>query len=264
MKEVILNFTEECNSRCKTCSVWKIKTPIILQPYALKNLFNSKRLEGLSNVYLTGGEPFLNDYAFDIVKLIKIYHPFCKISGATNALEPEKYMKIILKIKNIAELSVSVSLNGPMFFHDESRGISGSYANALLLMKMLKISGIKFDIAYLEIPGHEDMIEHVKYIAYLNQVNIGITKFRSGFRYNTEDLPTNKYQDFECPAMIDIIVVNPYGLVYACEENIENLIIGDLKITKLDNMQDWDYVADHVKNKTCQPCSMKCFYDKRL
>jgi len=256
MQELILNYTERCNGKCTTCNLWKIKKPKTLSLDIIEKLLQADRLKGLEKCYLSGGEPFMTNDCVKIAELLKKYHPSITLLGATNSVSP--ILERILKMK--IKVSLSVSLNGTPDTNDKTRG-EGHFEKAIQLMNELKQNNIPFDIAYLEINASE--IDFINELAKDFGVNVGVTKLRKGERYGTEEGLTDLCPNFNCPALTDIIVVNPDGSVTACEKKMDELYLGNLYKTDLDKM-NWDKVKNFIKEKKCQPCSMLCFYNKRL
>lgn len=269
MKELILNFTEKCNGRCTTCNIWKIKEPKTLSDDILSKLFKSSRLNGLQNVYLTGGEPFIDDTCIDIAAYVGRYFPGAIITGATNCVMPYQYFERIWHIKNVIGVNVipSISLDGNEKFHDKIRGIKGNYKNALILMDMLKRDEFIFDIAMLLTSNtNAKQISHVEEIAEMYGAGIGVTRQLNGKRYGNGFV----LSDFEhayfiinnCPAMKDVICVWPNGDVTACEVGDDKLLVGNLYEENLDDMDEWDKVDKFIRKRKCQPCPVYCFVKK--
>ena len=57
---VTLNFmaNDICNSKCKMCNIWKRKKDKELTPEELENILNDDLFKNLSNVGISGGEPY--------------------------------------------------------------------------------------------------------------------------------------------------------------------------------------------------------------
>lgn len=260
MDTLILNFTESCNSRCATCGIWRLREPKTLPLDLIEEVLASSYTKGLHNVYLTGGEPYLDAQCVGIARLVAAYHPFCFISGASNGLEPTNYLRRIQRMRRYVQVIPSVSLNGRPETHDTSRGIQGSYNRCLLLMKMFSHWSIPFNLAYLDFDqGWEDW-EHVNRLAGEFGVEVVVTRKRGSARYATPYRPDPSF-DFACRAPLEIACIWPSGDVTACEEDNPDLLIGNLYEQSLDEM-DFDSVARYVRAGNCRPCSMGCFEGK--
>jgi len=136
-----ISLTYNCNSRCKTCNIWRMKkagSELSLDEY--ERIFRS-----LGNsvfwVTLSGGEPFLRKDIVEIAKsLYKNCHPKI-INIPTNGLLGEM---IAQKTREIAlgcpksEIVVNLSLDGVGKKHDEIRGIPGNFDKAMATYSQLR------------------------------------------------------------------------------------------------------------------------------
>ena len=59
LRRIILAVTSNCNSRCKTCFLWKKKTQDKLDLNDFKKFANEPAFRQVRFLVLTGGEPFL-------------------------------------------------------------------------------------------------------------------------------------------------------------------------------------------------------------
>lgn len=265
MRDLILNYTERCNSRCATCNVWAIRSPKTLPMDVIRRLFVAKRLDGCTNLYLTGGEPFLLDQCVDIARAWAAAFPGAQISGATNALSPYAYLERIQAMAKYAPVVPSVSVNGPRDIHDNTRGVAGSYLKAIQMMELLKAAAIPFNLAYLNTrsDNSEDAWAHVELLARHYGVGIVVTDQRWALRYHNHAEHPLEYDGFDCPAMRDMLTVWPDGRVTACEQDDAWLEAGNLYEHDLDHLPGWAAVEDYVNDRQCQPCSMLCFYARK-
>lgn len=134
---VTCSVTNLCNSRCKTCFIWKLyrERPSLkereLKLWEFERIFKSL---GTSVVYLTfsGGEPFLRKDLSDIC--ISAYEQ-CRprvVTIPTNALLPniiESELRRILRTCETTVFTVNLSLDGVGRKHDEIRGVRRNFAS---------------------------------------------------------------------------------------------------------------------------------------
>jgi MoaA/NifB/PqqE/SkfB family radical SAM enzyme len=136
---VVVSLTYRCNSRCKTCNVWK-KSSEELTSAEWERVFANI---GTSPYYLTfsGGEPFLRQ---DIAQVVGAAVRLCKpsiITIPTNALLSEIVpgaVERILEDTDGVELGINVSLDGIGEEHDAIRGVKGNYEKALDTYRQLR------------------------------------------------------------------------------------------------------------------------------
>lgn len=126
-----ISVSYNCNSRCKTCDIWKKHVnDLTLEEY--EKVF--KNYGDLFWVTLSGGEPFLRK---DLDKLAILVYKYCKpkiINIPTNGLMGEytaKKAEEIAKACPNSEIVVNLSLDGIGKQHDEIRGITGNWARSM-------------------------------------------------------------------------------------------------------------------------------------
>jgi MoaA/NifB/PqqE/SkfB family radical SAM enzyme len=136
---LVISVTYRCNSRCKTCNVWK-RTANELTTEEWEQVFSKI---GTGPYYLTfsGGEPFLRD---DIADVVAAAVRLCKpaiITIPTNALltgvVPQR-VKEIASAADGVQVGINVSLDGVGAEHDAIRGVKGNYEKALETYRQLR------------------------------------------------------------------------------------------------------------------------------
>ena len=134
-----LSVSYKCNSRCKTCNVYK-RTANELSLDEWRRIFESV---GGSPFWVTisGGEPFLRTDIIDIVTSLYDQCAPAIINIPTNGLLdhriPEIVEAIALHCKK-AQIVINLSIDGIGERHDLIRGVKGNYAKALATFKGLK------------------------------------------------------------------------------------------------------------------------------
>lgn len=142
-KQKPINFTLgiscQCNSRCKTCNIWRKKLNELSIEEWEKIL--KKIGPGIYWVTISGGEPFLQKHVSDLASLcVKCLKPKI-INIPTNGLLPDQ---IIGGVKKICEenpntkIVINLSLDERGEKHDEIRGIKGNFVKSMETYKALK------------------------------------------------------------------------------------------------------------------------------
>ncbi len=141
---VTFSVTMRCQSRCKTCFIWKHRPQgEELDLPGIEMLFRSIGWTYFFNV--SGGEPFLRDDLPEIVRLAcRHMHP-AVVHIPTNALMPERVEelteRILLAIEEEAPgtvLTIKPSMDGVGELHDEIRGVPGNFEKLLDTLDRLK------------------------------------------------------------------------------------------------------------------------------
>jgi MoaA/NifB/PqqE/SkfB family radical SAM enzyme len=134
-----VGLTYRCNSRCKTCNIWRRKSSDELSVEEFDEVF--RKIGGAYWFTLSGGEPFLRN---DIVEICRSVHDNCKpgiINIPTNGLLcdviPGK-VKEILEVCPDTQIVVNVSIDGVGEQHDEIRGVKGNFERAMKTYEALR------------------------------------------------------------------------------------------------------------------------------
>jgi Fe-coproporphyrin III synthase len=136
LRRAILAVTNLCNSRCKTCSMWKNKKREEIDFKDLENFADGKIFQKIKFLTITGGEPLLRKDLDNIVNMFKEKNPSLHITILTNGLMPELTYE---KVKNMPrDVLITLSFNGNEQAHDETRGIKGNFKNLLKTIELLK------------------------------------------------------------------------------------------------------------------------------
>jgi len=142
-----LIVTYRCNSKCRTCNIWKVyledpqKVSEELKTDEIQKVFKSVK-DDLLWLNITGGEPTLRA---DLTDLITYASEKCRklsvINFPTNGLVPEKTNRMCEEIANSVRkdlnLYVTVSLDGPPDVHDDIRGVKGSFSRAIETFRLV-------------------------------------------------------------------------------------------------------------------------------
>lgn len=156
LRRVVFSVTARCNSRCKTCFIWKKDLKDKLSLSDIEKFARSKAFKKLSFLVLTGGETFLRTDIDKIVNVLKKKNPKLHITILTNGLLPEVIAK---KVKNMPrDVMIALSFNGKEKTHDETRGVPGNYKKLLQTIEKLKELGQNANLIYTVTPENHDQI----------------------------------------------------------------------------------------------------------
>jgi MoaA/NifB/PqqE/SkfB family radical SAM enzyme len=134
-----VGLTYRCNSKCKTCNIWRRESSNELSAGEFDEVF--RKIGGAYWFTLSGGEPFLRN---DIVEICRSVHDNCKpgiINIPTNGLLCDVIpgrVKEILEVCPDSQIVVNVSMDGIGEQHDEIRGVRGNFERAMKTYKALR------------------------------------------------------------------------------------------------------------------------------
>lgn len=136
---VVISVSFRCNSRCRTCDVWrKPNDDMTLEEWdrVFANL-------GRTPIYLTftGGEPFMRR---DLDEMVISAYRHCRpkmITIPTNGLLSERIVERVERICQecpASEIGLNLSLDGIGEEHDDLRGIPGNWEKSMRTWARLK------------------------------------------------------------------------------------------------------------------------------
>ncbi len=136
------SITSKCDSKCKTCNIWKQKSSDDLTKEEwekiIKNIGNAPFW-----ITITGGNQFLREDISDIVGYILEYNRpkiiNFPVSGTLPKLIIEQIKKILIDIKGKnVKLILNLSIDGVNELHDNIRGVKGAFKSTIKTFKELK------------------------------------------------------------------------------------------------------------------------------
>jgi len=137
---VVVSLTYRCNSRCRTCNVWRRPRADELSLAEWERVFAGL---GPAPVYLTfsGGEPFIRP---DLADIVATGYRLCRpavITIPTNGLLPDRVLTqtvAILEAAPKAQVGINLSLDGVGKQHDDIRGVPGAWDRAMQTYRALR------------------------------------------------------------------------------------------------------------------------------
>lgn len=147
--KLLIQVTNDCNSKCEYCHIWKInkdnpelrKKELNLDDYSRLFQDYSKDLIWLA---LSGGEVTIHKDILEIITLAKANCPNLKfVTFTTNGLLPNKALQLSKHIQSLdLDCFVTISLDGDEKLHDKLRGVEGNYQKAFQTKSLLDSNGI--------------------------------------------------------------------------------------------------------------------------
>lgn len=147
-KMMPMNYTVsllyECNSRCKTCNIYKKKAnKLSVEEYdkIFRNIGHSPYW-----VTFSGGEPFLRK---DIAEVVKTVYRRSKpkiINIPTNGILTKKIIKDVTEISKVCKKSsiiINFSVDGIEYQHDNIRNVDNCYKKVMESFQALKKLNLK-------------------------------------------------------------------------------------------------------------------------
>lgn len=137
--KITFALTYRCNSRCRTCNIWKREAMEELELPPIERFFAAN--PELSWIDLTGGEPFLRrDFVSICEAAVRLCPNLYLLHFPTNGLLPDRIVEGVQKILEspLPRLIVTVSIDGPPALHDSLRGGARFFLRAVETLRRLR------------------------------------------------------------------------------------------------------------------------------
>jgi len=191
---LFLNLTEECNSKCITCNLWKRKDICNLDSkYWTKAVreFAELRRNEKAYVKISGGEPLLKyDIVLDIVKECKNQNLISIIHTNGAALSKKRVLELEEAGLSIMRFSMNSHIEK---IHDNTRGVPGSLKHILNMISFIQEKNLNMQIFVNSILADFNKNHFIDMMNYLQNLNI------NGFTYNIIQNEGLDIKDFDLP-----------------------------------------------------------------
>ena len=140
-----LPITSRCNSRCKTCNVWKYKDNIDIDYVILKEVLQDSFFSEVQAVGLNGGEFTLMPDFINVLESVLVLPRLSSIYLITNGLYPQRLFEYLQKAKSICSaknvfLHVCISIDGVGPVHENVRGVPRCFSKTTEIINELCVN----------------------------------------------------------------------------------------------------------------------------
>ena len=139
LKDLVIEVVDTCNARCVMCNIWKNEDEHRVSDIAVDQLPPT-----LTNVNISGGEPFLRSDLPQMIARIRGRCPNVRIIISSNGFLPDRIestMREILKID--PGVGVAISIDGRDGLHDAIRQVPNGFKKCMETVRRLKALGVK-------------------------------------------------------------------------------------------------------------------------
>ncbi len=156
IKIAIINLTNNCNLSCVHCysNSKLVKSEDVFNESNLELLVKNVSTLNIKFVILSGGEPLLFPYIYELANMFKKQN--INVSLSTNGfLIDESNIELIQKHFDY----VGVSIDGTKTTHDKFRGFNGAYEQSIKSIELLKKYNIKVGLRFtLSAKNYKDIL----------------------------------------------------------------------------------------------------------
>ena len=145
-KEMIINLTYWCNSRCVMCNIWKMKPKNELSFEEWEKALNDPIFSNIEALTISGGEATMHPKFLEIIELFIDYMPKLYSLGLiTNGFMTDFIVQRVEKLAQVCQdrgihLSLSVSVDGAEKMHEDIRRIPDAFKKSTApLLEFIKM-----------------------------------------------------------------------------------------------------------------------------
>lgn len=146
-----LPITDNCNSRCVMCYVWKNKSSGEIDAGQLGRFLRDPLYRRLRHVGISGGEPTLRSDLVEIVRAVCEAVPSLRsLSITSHGFHFKRWEQMLPQIAQICKdrkvaFTLNLSLDGTDQIHDAVRGIPGGYGRVLETFRTARRLGVRVE-----------------------------------------------------------------------------------------------------------------------
>ena len=280
LKSININATNRCNSRCKTCYIWK-KVPKTDLPVGLiENLLNDSIINRKTVFGLTGGEFLMHPDYNDILELFAGYDYLFFSNGIMAD-------RLIETVKKHEIRHLFLSADGIDNSYMNVRGVD-NFKNIRRIVSELKdVTNITIDFTISPFNSKSDLVDVVNFceensiklaVGIYNQPEFFGTRTKPQKAFGFEDIKSkcfyfhpyanrkfarlyNRWLDgnlrLNCYSIRSLVSILPNGDVSLCQG--KNTILGNLHPTPLSEIWNSKNTLRIQKmNRYCNNCFLSC------
>lgn len=263
-------ITNRCNSRCRTCNIWKLKEKVDIDKSVIEELLSDEELDEDVEFILTGGEFLLHPEYVEIVRLFRGR----KLRLFSNGILAEELISLV-KSEKVEHLSLS--LDGKPETNANIRGID-TFKNIEKIVNEVKSStNVEIEYTISRWNSRDDLIYVINFAekngiglsaGYFSEVEYFGTKRELLPQYDVSEMLSSDYYKLynlwvggklmlPCFSIYVRPVVKPNGDVELCEA----------KCVKLGNLYERSFARIWKDEKTkalissfkrCNGCWLNC------
>lgn len=191
-----VNFpiTDNCNSKCQMCNVWKDKSENELTPEEIRHIFSDKLFKKVNHLGISGGEPTLRkDLIECVVSILEALPKLRSLSITSHGFHPTKWERLLPQIMQLCHdrqvfFKLNISVDGIGELHEEVRRIEGGWEKVVKTIALSKRNNCPLQIQCTVSKHNVFGINEVLHFAEVNDIELIFRKATSINRLYTKDI----------------------------------------------------------------------------
>lgn len=141
---LLIDLIASCNLNCLHCRASDFDKKSKLSIYKIKEILKDAKELDVKTITFSGGEPFLREDIFDLIRLVKDEGFILRIQSNILLLNEEK----IRKIKELNVDYIGTGIDGLKQNHDKLRNKENAFEGVITNIKLLQKNGIKIHVEF--------------------------------------------------------------------------------------------------------------------
>ena len=201
----VVNFpiTDNCNSKCVMCNVWKEKVENELSPVQIRHILSRKEFSKVRHLGISGGEPTLReDLQECVLAIVESLKSLKTISITSHGFHSKKWAILLPRLKEICEskkvtLNINISVDGIGRNHEKIRRVKNGWQQVESTIGFVKENGLKLQLQSTISKGNLYSVNEIAW--YAKRINVEVV-FRMAVnirRLYNEKIISSEALDFE-------------------------------------------------------------------
>ncbi|MEB3901401.1 polysaccharide pyruvyl transferase family protein [Pseudomonas putida] len=152
----VINFpiTDNCNSRCTMCNIWKNNVTNEITPDEISKVLEGPEFHKVKHLGISGGEPTLRkDLVRCIEAIVNALPELETLSITSHGYSSSRWRRFLPLIKALLnerkiDFSLNISIDGYSGRHDLIRGIDGAFSKAEKTIQIAQELGVRLQFQY--------------------------------------------------------------------------------------------------------------------
>lgn len=201
----VINFpiTDNCNSKCVMCNVWKEKAENELTPNKIAEILGRSEFSKVRHLGISGGEPTLREDLVQCVQVIlESLNNLKSLSITSHGFHSKKWSQILPLIKELCvqrgvSLSVNISVDGIGLNHEKIRRIKNGWKQVEATIEVVKTNNVKLQLQSTISKGNLYSVNEIAWYAKRKNIEVIFRMAVNIRRLYNGDIISNESLDYE-------------------------------------------------------------------